>query len=317
MPSTSTTFHSAIDIYNIPKTKPAANKGSSTRKAELAFATYLDLPITLRSTFAVGPETTGKDFVEALGEPARKGGGAGPSSGSIGIWCEWTKDGVMVEFGGIEATGAQAWERGKDAVWRVMTLFLHLLRPSMAVPQEFQSLDITGKFTMNKTLSGETDSILALQGVGWIKRKAIQLGTITLYIKHYKDENNEERIDIDQTITGGIPGTREERHLTWTERSHNDHLFGYVVGKSRRVKVAELDEEFLKNNWTADTIEHGVIQSYVESDTPKSGTSWIANQTWGIQEINGERRYARNVKFTGPNGEDIERLLVYDYLGPL
>jgi hypothetical protein len=36
-------------------------------------------------------------------------------------------------------------------------------------------------------------------------------------------------------------------------------------------------------------------------------------QAWGIQEINGERRYARNVKFTGPKGEDVEALLVYDY----
>ncbi|KAF7310789.1 hypothetical protein HMN09_00621900 [Mycena chlorophos] len=286
----------SIDIYNIPKTKPAANKGSSTRKAELAFATYLDLPITLRSTFAVGPETTGKDFVEALGEPARKGGGAGPSSGSIGIWCEWTKDGVMVEFGGIEATGAQAWERGKDAC----TCFVP--PPSMAVPQEFQSLDITGKFTMNKVDSPFLDKPTDIQSdTDFVGRDGQHPGIARCWL----------------TITGGIPGTREERHLTWTERSHNDHLFGYVVGKSRRVNVAELDEDFLKNNWTADTIEHGVIQSYVESDTPKSGTSWIANQTWGIQEINGERRYARNVKFTGPNGEDIERLLVYDYLGPL
>ena len=31
--------------------------------------------------------TTAKDFVIALGEPTRKGGGTGPSSGSINIWC--------------------------------------------------------------------------------------------------------------------------------------------------------------------------------------------------------------------------------------
>ena len=66
---------------------------------------------------------TGKDFVKVLGEPDRKGGGAGPSSGSIGIWCEWSKDGLMVEFGGDEARGPQAWERGKDEVWKVITLF--------------------------------------------------------------------------------------------------------------------------------------------------------------------------------------------------
>jgi len=29
----------------------------------------------------------------------------------------------MVEFGGDEARGPQAWERGKDAIWKVITLF--------------------------------------------------------------------------------------------------------------------------------------------------------------------------------------------------
>jgi len=187
----------------------------------------------------------------------------------------------------------------------------------MAVSADFTILNISGRFTMNKALSGDTDTILSLQGVGWLKRKAISLGTVTLFIKHYKDEEGIERVDIDQTITGGIPGTREERILRWTERSNEDHLFGAVIGKSRRVQASELEEEFLKTGWTTDTFEHGLIQSYVYSDTPKSGTTWIGDQTWGVEEINGERRYARHVKFTGPKGEDIETRLVYDYLGPL
>jgi len=171
---------------------------------------------------------------------------------------------------------------------------------------------------MNKTISDQsTDQILALQGVGWLKRKAIAYGTLTLAIKHYKDDGGIEHIDIDQTLTGGIPGTSEKRTLTWTERENDDHIFGHVLGKSRRIKAEELEDEFLKNHWTSETLEHGVVQSYVESDTPKSGTTWIANQTWGIEEIDGERRYSRHIKFTGPEGEDIECRLVYDYLGPV
>ncbi|KAF9056516.1 LCCL domain-containing protein [Panaeolus papilionaceus] len=184
----------------------------------------------------------------------------------------------------------------------------------MAIPADFTILDISGKFTMNKTLSDQrTDTILSLQGVGWFKRKAISIGTITLAIKHYKDDSDVEHVDIDQTITGGIPGTREVRTLWWKERENEDHLFGHVIGKSRRITVDKLDIPFLKEGWTADTVEHGVIQSYVESDTPKSGTTWIANQTWGIEVIEGERRYVRHVKFTGPKEEDIEAKLVYDY----
>lgn len=123
----------SINLYNIP---PHNAKQSSSRPSEMAFSTYPCLPLELAITpeikdatltrpskMEIMSESTGKDFVSCLGEPNRKDGGAGPSSGSIGIWCEWSQDGVMVEFGGDEARGPQAWERGKDAIWKVITLF--------------------------------------------------------------------------------------------------------------------------------------------------------------------------------------------------
>lgn len=84
-------------------------------------------------------------------------------------------------------------------------------------------------------------------------------------------------------------------------------------------------------DWLPDTLEHGGVESYVESDTPKSGITWIADQVcnicalhkplinsssrqiWGFSEIDGARRYTRRVHFTGPEGEDIKVRLVYDY----
>lgn len=127
----------SIDIYNIPNITKSTNAGTRSKPAELAFATHPVSPLMFgfpdgtagagseAVELMVDKETCGKDFVSCLGEPERKGGGAGPSSGSIGIWCEWTKFGIMVEFGGDEAKGPQAWERGKDAVWRVLTIFSH------------------------------------------------------------------------------------------------------------------------------------------------------------------------------------------------
>jgi len=187
---------------------------------------------------------------------------------------------------------------------------------TMAVPNELSILNISGVFVLNKTLSDKTmDKILELQGVSWWTRKAISYATITLYIKHYK-EDDQEHIDIDQTLTGGIPGTSEKRILDWTERPNEDHIFGAVIGKSRRTKIDELEGDFLKKDWTSETLDHGVVQSYVVSDTAKSGRTWIANQSWGIEQIDEERRYARHVKFTG-GGEEIECRMVYDYYGPL
>lgn len=124
----------SINIYNAPKPKATPEKlATSNRTAELAFSTYPmskwylslspEASASNVSSIEISLTTTGKNFVSCLGEPDRKGGGAGPSSGSIGIWCEWSKHGIMVEFGGDEARGPQAWERGKDAMWRVITVF--------------------------------------------------------------------------------------------------------------------------------------------------------------------------------------------------
>ncbi|KAG6841944.1 hypothetical protein C0991_005124 [Blastosporella zonata] len=73
----------------------------------------------------------------------------------------------------------------------------------MATPASLNILDLTGTYIMNKTLSSDsTDEILRLQGVSWFKRKAISFGTLTLKLKHYK-EDGIEHIDIDQWVRNG------------------------------------------------------------------------------------------------------------------
>lgn len=41
-------------------------------------------------------------------------------------------------------------------------------------------------------------------------------------------------------------GSREERILDWSERSKEDSLFGAVIGRSRRLAVEEIDDDYLK-----------------------------------------------------------------------
>jgi len=123
-----------IDIYNPPcdeePTSPPVPQKTKPKTAP-TFDKYPSLPLTITFSYepksmSVSSESTGKDFVAALGEPDRKGGGTGPSSGSINIWCEWTKEGIMVEFGGQDARGPQAWDKGKDARWKIISFYLPL-----------------------------------------------------------------------------------------------------------------------------------------------------------------------------------------------
>jgi hypothetical protein len=182
-----------------------------------------------------------------------------------------------------------------SAIERERDVYLSVSRATtMAAPSSITTLNLSATWVMvgivhfllysypvnisqNKTLSDDTDEVLRLQGVSWFTRRAIALATITLYVRHYKGDDGVERIDIDQKLTG-IPGTSENRTLDWTSREHDDYLFGPVLGKSRRANVDEIENEFLRGGWLADTVQDGVINSYVESNAPRSHTSWIAEQ---------------------------------------
>jgi len=173
----------------------------------------------------------------------------------------------------------------------------------MAAPAEITLKDLSGQWVLDKTLSDDTDPILQLQGVGYLTRKAIAWATITLHVKQYS-EAGVVHIDIDQTATGGIKGTTELRVLNWSEKSHKDHLFGEVKGRSRWTDVGaegwDALDSYLKEGWlTGDSEKSGPngevhVQSWVENT--KDG--WIANQIWGFIEIEGTRYYARRVVVT-------------------
>ncbi|KAI0316623.1 hypothetical protein OF83DRAFT_230070 [Amylostereum chailletii] len=127
-----------VDIYNVHKprgssddARPAARSPSNPLYSPYPISP-ISIPVSMEGKdnkprpsdiLRITPEMLGKEFVSFLGEPERKGGGSGPSSGSIGIWIEWSRDGLMVEFGGDDSRGPQAWDRGKDAIWRVISIF--------------------------------------------------------------------------------------------------------------------------------------------------------------------------------------------------
>lgn len=166
----------------------------------------------------------------------------------------------------------------------------------------------------SKSLSDDTDAVLALQGVGWFTRKAIALATVTLHVKQYTGDDGIVHIDIEQTATGGIKGTTELRALDWVEREHTDHVFGVVRGKTRWIELdhPELDDDFLKEGWlTGDEEKSGpngerFVQSFADA---KNG--WTGNQVWGFAMIGSERRYTRRVVVI--KGDQVKKIrMVYD-----
>jgi len=171
---------------------------------------------------------------------------------------------------------------------------------------------------MNKTESGDTDAILALQGINWFIRKAIGAMTVTLIIRQHVDEEGVEIISITQPGAVGIKGTEEVRHLNGEWRDHEDHIFGAVKGNTKWVKPSDLkdadeDEAFLKTGWDEATLGGELVDSYVESVS----NGWTARQVWGFADVDGPdgkavRKYVRHVVVKKGDKARRERL-VYDF----
>lgn len=182
----------------------------------------------------------------------------------------------------------------------------------------------------NKTLSDSPDPVLALQGIGWLTRKAIGLATVTQHLKQYPTtgENGEPatQIDIDQTTSGGVKGTSEKRTLDWHFRPHTDWLFGTLQGKTRynTIKAVleeskgkgtdEEDAKFLAEGWLKESEDGEIVESFVDND----GAKWTGWQIWGFAEINGERRLTRRFAIRRKDKNEVVRIrMTYDWAGEL
>ncbi|KIH91761.1 hypothetical protein SPBR_01978 [Sporothrix brasiliensis 5110] len=210
----------------------------------------------------------------------------------------------------------------------------------MAAPASKTIHNLNGKWQMNKSLSGDFGAVLSLQGIGFLVRKAISAGTITLHVSQIQappsepsedpiegsaKTENVTHINIDQTMTGGIKGTTERRCVDNRRREHSDWLFGHVVGRTLFYKgpgaavalAKDFPDAFLAEGWPEDGED--LLVSYVKNLDKAGG--WEATQVWGFQTAkDGTRRYVRNIVVTKGEGSSQQRVtvqLIYDFLGEL
>lgn len=102
-----------------------------------------------------------------------------------------------------------------------------------AVPPTTSVANMSGTYTLNKTLSDSTDALLKMQSVGWIVRQAAAYSNISITMKQYAEAGTGTvRLDVDQASTGGIRSS-EERVLDWEWREKDDKIWGKVRGRSR------------------------------------------------------------------------------------
>jgi len=176
----------------------------------------------------------------------------------------------------------------------------------MAAPSAITIDNLSGEYVLDKSLSDSTEPLFELQGIPWVVRKAMKLGTPTLLIKQYADEKGTVHIDVNLTAAAGIKGS-DDRVLDWSPIHKKDGMFGEVTGQSRFTTKVELagtgdaeDLKFLSGQVLADGTTHSSwvedasgnhVQNFVKSDVG----GWTAEQVWGFEEIGGVRYHTRRL----------------------
>lgn len=151
---------------------------------------------------------------------------------------------------------------------------------------------------------------------------------VTAWIKHFR-ERGREYLEIDEMRNST---TTERYALDGMPLEFNDVCGRPAVSRGWRIRTTDIQDQFLRRGWANDFRSHGAIytraEGYIRGDL---GRRWIEEQvrsiaflsqgfvlkpvlqTMGFQNIAGDRRFVRHIKFTTEKGEVLEARLVYDY----
>ncbi|KGO77679.1 Calycin [Penicillium italicum] len=178
----------------------------------------------------------------------------------------------------------------------------------MAAPASKTVQDLNGSWAVNDNLSESSAEILKVQGVNWLTRKVVAAANVTLIISQRKDENGNILLDIENKPSGGLPATQEKRILNWEPVELKHGLFGNIRGRSRICKLADLDDEYLRQGWEGSTEE---VMQFKTEHLDSKGV--VTQQVGGFIVLDGTRYHTRRVLVTKDDGERLEAKLVYDY----
>ncbi|KAL2869246.1 uncharacterized protein BJX67DRAFT_347920 [Aspergillus lucknowensis] len=187
-------------------------------------------------------------------------------------------------------------------------------------PADVSIRNLTGDWTVDKSKSNNLDAVLKLQGIGWLRRKAVTSGTITLKINQHTDGATDgsssgeavTQLMMQQGLRGIFPGVEQTRALNWTEHEHVDAVSGDPIkvrsrfvsavrtgdGKVRPVLEVETtgDKSSVEDHLgsavvpagedgTGETIEKAFVQDLIVSGGKEE---WTSEQIWAVEKIGDE-----------------------------
>lgn len=119
----------------------------------------------------------------------------------------------------------------------------------------------------NKSLSGDLNTLLQLQGVSWLVRRALT-GINSSMLMSQSTSNKTTKITITNIASSVIKGTTENMILDGQFHDHKDYIWGAVRSKTRFVHTRDIrnngDDEFF-GQWSQDMQEGDCILTESEA----------------------------------------------------
>ncbi|KAJ8606120.1 hypothetical protein MRB53_041196 [Persea americana] len=175
----------------------------------------------------------------------------------------------------------------------------------------------SAKWIMNTTLSDPHDDVLAVQGVGYLKRKAIGMATVTVVNSCSKDAEG-HHIVHSASSASGIPGASEKLVINGKPHASDHSVYGSIITTPSLKKPSEIEDPFLTENLLPDSFDDEGKALFVASESDKSKNKngpWTAEVTSGYMTIDGTKRWVRLNHFKCPaKGMDKKIRLVYDFV---
>ncbi|KAL7929274.1 hypothetical protein V8C35DRAFT_315960 [Trichoderma chlorosporum] len=176
----------------------------------------------------------------------------------------------------------------------------------MAAPPEVTMQELTGSWTMSKTLSDSFEPVLTIQGIPWIMRKVASMATMSMKVTQEVDDTGLKTLIFTQGTSlaiGGISEEKELRALDWREEFHTSPIFGTTSHRSRFVNLSTAtghDEKALNSFLIDGFLNEGEAngENYLLDLVIHQTNNWVMEQTWGFGLVNEERRLIRKMTVT-------------------
>ncbi|KAL8704426.1 MAG: hypothetical protein Q9201_002417 [Fulgogasparrea decipioides] len=175
-------------------------------------------------------------------------------------------------------------------------------------------LDVTGHWSLNRTLSDSLEDTFMLQGIPWIVRKVINVATLELSFQQDLPETEDApiRFTVKQTVRPGGFDSANEYILDGKTRYDTVPIFGEVSATNSYVTEDDVT--------VADSLQREVERTQgqqrigIMEITAGVHTGWTSRTLWGFERIEGIKhlcKYATTTK----DGQKATARMVFDYLG--